>query len=179
MIVPRYVALLRGVNVGRAKRVPMTAWKASLGTLGATDVDTLLNSGNAVFSHSSRFGSTLAARVQAALLSDLGVEAPVIVKSAAEMAAIVQGNPLAGELGGDASRLLVAFAAEHSLLQALSPLSDLVQPQERFVVGDHAAYLWCANGILESKAGEALLGQVGRAVTTRNWATVQKIAALL
>lgn len=157
----------------------MTDWKASLAALGATDVTTLLNSGNAVFSHPSRSSSALAVRIQTALLSDVGVEAPVIVKSAAEMAAIVQGNALAGELGEDPSRLLVAFAAEHALLQALSPLCDLVQPPEQFVVGDHAAYLWCANGVLESKPGEALLGKVGRAVTTRNWATVQKIAALL
>lgn len=50
---------------------------------------------------------------------------------------------------------------------------------ERFVVTAHAAYLWCGNGILESKAAVALLKQLGDAGTTRNWATVEKIEALV
>ena len=55
----------------------------------------------------------------------------------------------------------------------------MVQPHERFHIGSHAAYLHCAGGILESKAGSALLGKLGREVTTRNWATVLKLKALL
>ena len=47
------------------------------------------------------------------------------------------------------------------------------------MVGEHAAYLWCPDGILSSKAGEALLGKAGRQATTRNWATVLKIEALV
>ena len=52
-------------------------------------------------------------------------------------------------------------------------------PPERLHIGGHAAYLHCAGGILESKAGSALLGKLGREVTTRNWATVLKLKALL
>jgi uncharacterized protein (DUF1697 family) len=51
----------------------------------------------------------------------------------------------------------------------------MVRPPERFHIGSHAAYLHCASGILESKVGSALLGKVGREVTTRNWATVLKL----
>ena len=46
------------------------------------------------------------------------------------------------------------------------------------MLGRHAAYLHCPAGILESRAGEALLGKLGRAATTRNWATVLKLHAL-
>ena len=55
----------------------------------------------------------------------------------------------------------------------------MLQPPERFHIGNHAAYLHCADGILESKAGSALLGKLGREVTTRNWATVLKLKELL
>ena len=51
-------------------------------------------------------------------------------------------------------------------------------PPERLEIGPQAAYLYCAGGILESRAGKALLGRAGQAVTTRNWATVCKLQAL-
>ena len=99
-------------------------------------------------------------------------------RSAAEIAAIESGNALAS-IAVDPSRLLVAFTGSPDALQGLGALSELVHAPERLHLGEHAAYLWCASGILESKAGAALLGKVGRAATTRNWATVLKIASVL
>lgn len=171
-----HVALLRGVNVGGNKRVPMAEWRMLLEGLGCTNVRTLLNSGNAVFDAAP--SPRLAERIRQSLLEGLSVEVPVIVKTAAEMAAIEAGNPLSA-VATDPSRLLVAFTASADDLATLSPLAGLVQAPEQLHVGPHAAYLWCANGILESKAGAALLGKLGRAATSRNWATVLKIRALM
>jgi len=174
----RYVALLRGVNVGGNKRVPMAEWRALLGTLGCTEVQTLLNSGNAVFGSRIRSTATLAQRIRESLLQSLKVDAPVIVKSAEEFATIEAGNALANE-AIDPSRLLVAFAAASKDLESLSGLKDLVQAPEKLWLGTHALYLWCPDGILQSRAAEALLGRRGQALTTRNWGTVTKIGALL
>jgi uncharacterized protein (DUF1697 family) len=102
---------------------------------------------------------------------------PVVVKSAAELDAIIDGNALATG-ADDHSRLLVAFAQDAATIAGLRPLADLVVPPEQFLLRDEAAYLHCASGILESKAGEALLGKLGKGVTTRNWATVRKLQAL-
>ena len=173
-----FVVLLRGVNVGKAKRVPMAAFKALLTDLGCTQATTLLNSGNAVVRHADASPAALAAAVQAALARQLGLDVPVIVKSAAELRAVVAGLPLAAE-PPDPSRLLVAFAPTEQALAALVPLADRVGPDETFVCGAHAAYLHCPGGLLESRAGEALLGKVGKGVTTRNWATVLKLQAML
>lgn len=175
---PRYAALLRGVNVGKGNRVPMAELRALLEALGCTHVRTLLNSGNAVFASPGRSAPALAARIRAALAEQVGVDVPVMVKSADDVAAIVDGNTLAS-VATDPARLLVAFGADAAALAGLEAIRPLVRAPERFVIGPHAAYLWCANGILESKAGEALLGKLGRAVTTRNWATVGKLRALL
>ncbi len=174
----RFVALLRGVNVGRAKRVPMAGWRALLTGLGYEDVATLLNSGNAVFTASGRTGQAHARLIRAALAQALDLDVPVIVKSAREMAAIVVQNPFAA-LAGDPSRLLVGFAAAPEALARLADIASLVQAPEQFHLGAQALYLWCPAGILQSRAGEVLLGPRGREITTRNAATVGKIVALL
>ena len=64
-------------------------------------------------------------------------------------------------------------------LQELASLQPLLHPGERLAVTAHAAYLRCAGGLLASRAGEALLGKAGRTLTTRNWGTTLKLAALL
>jgi uncharacterized protein (DUF1697 family) len=173
----RFVALLRGVNVGGAKRVPMAQWRAQLEQLGYTDVATLLNSGNAVFRAARGSAAQHAAQIAAALREQLGIDAPVIVKSAAELEAIVAGNPI-DTATADPSRLLVAFAPDAAGLAGLAPIEALVAAPERFVLGRHAAYLHCPQGVLQSRAGEALLGRAGRGITTRNWATTLKLRAL-
>lgn len=175
---PTFVALLRGVNVGKAKRVLMADFRALLGELGYTDVATLLNSGNAVFRASTGTPAKHAAEIASAIAARLEVEVPVIVKSAKELSVIVSENSLAGGVQ-DHSRLLVAFVQGSKELATLAAIEPLVAPPEQFLVGKSAAYLHCASGILESKAGEALLGKAGRVVTTRNWATVLKLQALV
>lgn len=175
---PRFVAFLRGVNVGKGKRVRMAKLRELLAALGYRDVRTLLNSGNAIFESKARSTTALATRIQAAIAESLHVEVPVIVKSSEEMAAIQAENTLT-KVATDPSRLLAAFTARAEALRALAVLAPLASLPERFLLGEHAAYLWCPNGILESRAAEALLGKVGRAATTRNWATFAKISAVL
>jgi uncharacterized protein (DUF1697 family) len=174
---PTFVALLRGVNVGKARRVPMAEFRLLLSGLGYTDVATLLNSGNAVFRSEQGTEAKHAANVAKALRDKLKVEVMVVVKSAKDLAAIVAENPV--EVRAEQqSRLLVAFTQERQALASLAAVQPLVLPEERFAIGKHAAYLFCAAGILQSKAGEALLGRAGSIATTRNWATTLKLHAL-
>jgi len=175
--VPSFVVLLRGVNVGTAKRVPMAELRALLSGLGYSDVATLLNSGNAVFRAPSGTPSRHAAHIAAALADKLKVDVPVIVKSAREFASIVAECPVAVEPSAH-SRLLVAFVQAPRTLETLAAIGPLVVPPEQFAIGNQAAYLLCAAGILESRAGEALLGKAGRSATMRNWSTVLKLHAL-
>jgi uncharacterized protein (DUF1697 family) len=174
----RFAVLLRGVNVGKANRVPMAEFRAMLEALGHSDVKTLLNSGNAVFTSIRRGADKLADEIGAGLAERFGVTTPVIVKSARELQAIVNGNPIVPP-EAEHGRFLVAFAMAPDWLTALESLRPLLSPGERLAVTAHAAYLHCANGLLESRAGEALLGKVGKGVTSRNWGTVIKLAALL
>ena len=175
---PRYVALFKGINVGKAKRIAMEDLRDLLGKLGYTDVQTLLNSGNAVFTAAAEPAARLSEHIRQAVLKKTGVDALVIVKSAKDMAAIVAGNEL-GKVATDPSKLLVAVINENKALRSVEELAGKAWGAERIHVGKHAAYLWCANGILESEALEALLKGLKGTGTTRNWATLSKIHALM
>src|ERR1700693_3179862 len=177
---PTFVALLRGVNVGKAKRVPMAELRVLLSGLGYKGVATLLNSGNAVFHAPRGTPAKHSADIAAAISTQLKVEVPVPVnpKSTSEVGVIIPENPI--KAGAEEHpRFLVAFVQDAKALSSLAAIESLVVTPEQFSVGKNAAYLLCATGILESKAWEALLGKAGKSATTRNWATVLKLQALV
>jgi uncharacterized protein (DUF1697 family) len=173
-----FVALLRGVNVGRGNRVPMAAFRALLEAQGFEGVRTLLNSGNAVFVGPAVPAAEHAAAIRAGLRERLDVDVHVVVVPASTLGAIVTGNPW--DLAADEHpRCLTAFAQDPEAVAALAALEPLLLPTERLVIGEHAAYLHCPEGIRASRAAGASLGKAGRGVTTRNWATVLKLQGLL
>jgi uncharacterized protein (DUF1697 family) len=174
----RYVALFRGINVGKAKRIAMADLRTLLGKLGYADVATLLNSGNAVFTANAEPAATHARRIREAVHTKLGVDAFVIVKSDKEVAGVVADNALV-KVATDDSKLLVALTNDSKSLGAVKALAVESWGAEKIHVGRHAAYVWCANGILESKAAVALLKGLKDTGTTRNWGTLKKIHALL
>ena len=155
----------------------MAELRALLIEQGYVGVATLLNSGNAVFCAENGSPQEHAAAISSAISDKLNVNVPVIVKSAQELAVIVQENPI-NTFEADPSQLLVAFVQDAKSLLPLKSLESHVVSPEQFVTGKNAAYLNCANGILASKAASALLGKVGKAATTRNWATVLKLQTL-
>lgn len=175
---PRFVALLRGVNVGKANRIPMEELRRLLQDRGYTGMRTLLNSGNAVFSSTGRSPDAHAMAIEATLREGPGLSIQVVVKSSSDFEAAIAGNPIVPPTD-DHSKFLVAFSQKPEGLHQLSVLASLVQPPERMHIGKNAAYLYCAGGILTSKAASALLGKSGRSVTTRNWSTVLKLRELL
>lgn len=175
---PRFVALFRGINVGKAKRIAMVDLRALLTSMGYDNVQTLLNSGNAVFDSTGTASHKHATRIQTAVAESLGVDCLVVVKSARDMAQVVADNPLAGQ-PLDPSRLLVALTPDSDALATLAPLGHSDWGHEKLHIGQHAAYVWCADGILQSKAAVALMKGLADNGTTRNWATVEKIHAML
>lgn len=172
-----FIALLRGINVGKAKRVPMAELRALLAELGYSGIATLLNSGNAVFHAGSGSAGKHALAISNALKERMQFDVPVIVVSARELSAIIEGNPLVVP-DDDHPRFLAIFAQDPATLSGLGAVASAIVPPEKFAVGPGAAYLHCASGILESKAATALVGKAGKETTTRNWATVLKLQAM-
>ncbi len=174
----RYAALLRGVNVGTAKRVPMAGLRALVEKLGGTDVSTLLNSGNVVFTHARTAARTLAARIREAVATGMDVDAPVVALDAVELDAIVAENPFAGP-ATDPARLLAAIPARSEHLALLASLARDSWGREKLAVGPRAAYLWCPDGVAASRLWKAVNQALGGDVTSRNWDTMLKLRALV
>jgi len=174
----RHIALLRGINVGKAKRVAMADLRALMEGLGYANVRTLLNSGNAVFDAKAGTPASHAKALRAAVLRSCGVDCEVIVKSAADLAAAIAEHPLEAHANDD-SKLLVMFTQDASALAALGPLEAGEWAPEALAVGKHAAWLWCANGIIESRVAKAVGKVLKERGTARNWATVEKLQAMV
>ena len=177
MSTTRYVALLRGINVGKAKRIAMAELRALMEGLGCTDVRTLLNSGNVVFSERRNNTAAIAAAIEKAIAVRFGFSVAVVVVTANELQHIVAADPLS-KVAVDPSRYLVAFVGDSRTLASAKPLSALAWAPEALAIGKGAAYLWCAGGINESKLVLAFYRATRDSATMRNWATVLKLLAV-
>jgi len=170
----RYVALLRGVNVGRANRIAMADLRAAATALGYTEPRTLLNSGNLTFSASPAAAATAEAELAAALARH-GVTARVFVLPREGLRRIVAANPFAG-IATDPARLLVAVFSGN-VPAPVTALAGQDWSPDSFAIVNGAGFLWCAGGILESRLGKVFARTAGDATTSRNLTTMMKLAA--
>jgi uncharacterized protein (DUF1697 family) len=173
-----HVALLRGVNVGTAKRVAMADLRALVEGLGYTDVKTLLNSGNVVFSVPKGSRAAPGPNIQQALADQLGLSSRVTVLDRAGLATVLAENPL-GAVADNPSRLLVAVLADPADRARVAALAERDWAPEVLAVGSRAAYLWLPEGIIDSRVAKALDRELRDAQTSRNWSTMLKLQALL
>jgi uncharacterized protein (DUF1697 family) len=176
--VKTYVALLRGINVGKNKRVAMADLRAAIESLGYGDVRTLLNSGNAVFTSKRALKRNAAEELREALVTKTGVSSRFTLRSADELAATIAANPLV-KVATDHTRLFAAFVTDADDMKLVKPLMTQPWKPEAMARGPSAVYVWCPNGLLESKASAAVAKVLGDGVTVRNWATVTKLAAMV
>ena len=174
----KLVALIRGINVGRAKRVRMAELRALFVDIGFTDVRSLLNSGNVVFSDPISTPSVAAERIEKEINSRLGISARVTVLTASDLDEVVHGNPLL-DVADNPSRLLVAVLATTADRIGLEPLLEKDWAPGGLALGTRVAYLWCPDGVLASPLTDAVGGVVGDSVTTRSWGTIMKIHAAI
>jgi uncharacterized protein (DUF1697 family) len=169
-LVPRQLALLRGVNVGGNKRVEMARLRELMEELGYRDVRTYVNSGNVVFTGPSRSEQQL----ETAIAKTFGFEVPVVLRSRDELADIVQANPLR-EVANDAAKYLVVFCGA----EAATNLDPKDFAPETFRVRGREIYLWAPGGIGTSELAKRLATKpLGAKSTARNWRTVEKLLAL-
>jgi uncharacterized protein (DUF1697 family) len=172
------VALLRGVNVGGAKRVPMADLRTLIEGLGHLEVRTLLNSGNAVFMAKGSDAGKIAQALSRAIEKKFGFSVAVVVVTAPMLAAIIKENPFA-KTATDPARYLVAFVSSGAELEKAKPLVKQPWAPEAIALGKHAAYLWCADGIHSSKLWQGFTRLTKDAATARNWSTVMKLQSML
>ncbi len=172
------IALLRGIDVGRAKRVSMANLRSFFESLGFKNVRTLLNSGNVIYEAPGSPPSTSAPRIERALLDRIGLISKITVLTAADLTSIIDDNPLR-TIAHNPSRLLVTMLTNPVDRKEVQPLLKQKWTPETLALGRRAVYLWTPEGILKSKAAVAVSRIVGDGATSRNWATMLKLQALV
>jgi uncharacterized protein (DUF1697 family) len=162
-----YIALLRGINIGPRRRVAMGDLRDVFTSLGYEDVQTYVQSGNVVFRSAAR---PEAARIAA----ELGQDIAVLIRSAREMACVVDGNPFLPR-GADPSHVHVTFLDGEPEGEMEAPASG----RDEFEIAGREIYVHCPDGYGRTKLTNALFEKrLGLPATTRNWRTVTTLAEL-
>lgn len=170
------IALLRGINVGRNKRIAMADLRGMLESLGYDDVRTHLQSGNAIFVAGARKDETLEQEISSGIKATFGMDVAVLVRTAAELASVVDSNPFIAR-GAGADELHATFVASAPPAAKIAGVDrDACEPDE-FAVGDRVIYLRLRNGVMGSRLPD-WDRVLGVRTTTRNWNTTTRLRAM-
>jgi len=173
----RQIILLRGINLGSRRRVAMGDLRDLLTGLGYADVRTLLQSGNVVLT-STRSGKPLERELERELSAAFGFDIAVVARTRAQLAAVIERNPLAG-VADDPKRYQVTFLSAKLSAARARELSELDVAPEQVVLSGREVYAWHPDGIQRSPLAAALTdSKLGVTGTARNWNTVTKLLAL-
>jgi uncharacterized protein (DUF1697 family) len=175
-----YAALLRGINVGGSRKVPMADLRALMEGLGYDDVRTYLQSGQATFATGHGDEESLAAELTAAIEKRFGFPVDVIVRDHAYLRAIADACPFpAAEL--EAKQLHVTYFSAPVDEERFAEIDRAAYLPEEFRLGDRALYLYAPDGLGRSKLAEHLSKprlNKGVIATSRNWNTVRKLVEM-
>jgi uncharacterized protein (DUF1697 family) len=172
-----WVAFLRGINLGSHNKVSMAELRALFEDIGAEDVATYVQSGNAVFRSALARGD-LVRKIEREIHARLGLEVTVVLRTKAELARLVAANPFA-ERESDPTKLHVTFLAAAPDRRRLAELDRAAFAPDDFHLGRNAVYLHMPKGYGRSKLSNAFFEkQLSVRATTRNWRTVTKLAEL-
>ena len=167
-----FIALIRGINVGGHKKIRMADLKTSCETLGLRDVRTLLQSGNVVFATEEKDRARLVKQIQ----DVLGVEAKVILRTAAELKKVIAANPMPAEAERGPSHFIVMFLDDKPSAAAMNALRDAYAGPEKMELRGTELYIEYGADMGRSKLNNAFIERkLGVAGTARNWNTVTKL----
>ena len=173
-----HIALLRGVNVGGTKKVPMLELRELARSLGFGNPRTLLNSGNLVYAAHGKPTEDASIALEQGILQRMKVSTRVLVVTAAELDRIVDENTIDDD-DVDPSRLFVSIWRDAYDRNALVPLLEQEWGDDRLHLGTRAAYQHAPDGPLDSALVTAVAKLLGDRVTARNWNTIGKLQELV
>jgi len=170
-----YVALFRGINVGGKHALPMKELVSILEDLGAKEVKTYIQSGNAVFAGPDKNTATLANKISQEIKNRRGFEPHVLLLTMKEFERAMKKNPFPGPAEDSPQTLHAGFLASKPKNPNLKSLEGLKSNSERFRLVDNVFYVHAPDGIGRSKLAGGAEKLLGVPMTDRNWRTVCKI----
>jgi uncharacterized protein (DUF1697 family) len=174
----RLVALLRGINVGGRKKVPMARLREVLEAAGFEDVKTYVQSGNVVLSAPRRSPAKIGREIEAAIEGEFGFDVAVVMRTRDELAALVEDDPL-GDVATNPTYRVVVFLAEKLDRSRLADVEPDAFAPEAFELRDREIVMWAPEGQRDSRIVKTLTEKrTGVVGTARNWRTVEKLLAM-
>lgn len=174
-----WVAFLRGINVGGHRRVPMAELRAALTKIGLEDVRTHIVSGNVVFRTKRREAAALTRDIEHAIEQAFGFPVAVVLRTAAELRQLVDGDPLPDGSAADPAHRYAVFLSADPAPDRLAAINPAAVEPDVFVAGDRVIHAWYRGGLQGSKlAGRLTDRGLGVTATARNWNTVRTMADL-
>lgn len=171
----KYVAFLRGINVGGKNKIKMETLRETCSALGFENVKTYINSGNIIFETGKTDDKKLAAKIETAIETEFGLNIKVIVRTIDEIKEIVGNNPFDGEFENDKDVHVFFLDAEMPKEKAEMLLSNNTET-ERYAVQNREIFCHLRIGVLDSLMGKDYIGKKLKiSATARNWRTVNKI----
>ena len=176
----KYLAFLRGINVGGNRKVLMGDLQKSLEALGFTDVKTLLNSGNVIFSTDDTDSSVLKKKIEAKLENAFGWNINVIIRSQKDIQSIVERNPFEPVIVTPETRLYVTLLSEKPKVAIHIPYETPEKNYTILEVSQNAVFsvLTLSEKYNTTDAMNVLEKEFGKNITTRNWNTVVKLVSI-
>jgi uncharacterized protein (DUF1697 family) len=173
----RQIVLLRGINLGANKRVPMAELRELFSGAGFEDVRTYLQSGNVVVSADAP-PDELEERAERLLAERFGFDVPVVVRTRDQLEDVVERDPFAG-IADNPKRYQVSFLSAGLDDEVAARLTELALPSERLLVDGRELYAWHPDGVARSKLWAKLASPtLGVKATARNWTTVTMLLAM-
>jgi uncharacterized protein (DUF1697 family) len=172
--VARYVAFLRGINLGPTNKISMPELRQMAEELGYTDVATYINSGNLLFV-STKKAAALEQEISAAISKRFGTSIDVAVRTPAQLRKILADNPYPD---GSPSQVTVAFLTKAAPAGAKEKVAAMATEAEPFTFAGSEVYVHYSNGMGRSKLAEKFSSVIGVSSTVRNINTVTKVLAL-
>ena len=174
----RMVALLRAVNVG-GRKLPMAGLRALCEGLGWRDVATYIQSGNVVFTAAGR-AEAIEEALEKAIAKEFSLAVPVIIRTAAQWAALAATNPFASTAREAPNRLQLLVSKRPPARDAAQKLTARAQAGETVEAVRGGLWFHFPEGIARSKLTPALIDKAcGSPATGRNYRTVMKLKEML
>jgi uncharacterized protein (DUF1697 family) len=173
----RQVAMLRGINLGSSRRVPMADLRELLTGAGYEDVATYVQSGNVALSATAE-PAQLERELAALIEQRFGFAVPVVVRSRDQLQVVIDRDPIPG--GADQPKLYqVTFVAAKPTAAAVTRLQGVARESERIEFAGREIYSFHPDGVAGSKLSVAIVAKdLGAGATSRNWTTVNRLLAM-
>ena len=171
----KYVAFLRGINVGGKNKVKMETLREVCASIGFQNVKTYINSGNVIFETAKTVDKKLAERTEKAIEKEFALKIKVMVRSLAEIEEIIKNNPFDGQFEDDKD-LHVFFLDEQLPQEKRELLLSNNNENEQFALIGREIFCLLRISVLDSLMGKDYIGKKLKvSATARNWRTVNKI----